>query len=364
MSWSPSLLFVDSSAADSSSGKQAQPDPRLEAAGAASAPAPYRRARAQSEESKQKKQLRRPLTALAGRALLNLTALCPLRLLHAIARVAGALSSLLPTRETKITRVNVALCFPELTPSERAKFVRASLQETACMAAELGHIWMRPIEEVLARVVEVRGYELVQQALERGRGVVIAGPHLGAWELLGLWMGARHPATTLYREPRVREMEAVYWRARSRAGGHLFPADASGVRALYSALGRGEIAGILPDQDPGRGAGVFVPFFGIATNTSTLFTRIASRNRSTVLLAFAERLPRSAGYRIHIVKGAEEISAGDPEAGARALNRDVESLVRIAPLQYLWSYKRFRIRPPGSPELYGKTSRRTAGAAP
>ena len=315
------------------------------------AQAQFRPARARSERSKSKLGPR-PVTAWAGRTLLKVSSHVPLRCLHAAAGGVARLGSMLDTRETRITRANVALCFPELKGRERGHFVRASLAQAACMAAELGHLWLRPVDEVLARVVEVRGEEHLTRGIARGRGVITAGPHLGAWELAGLWLGKRHPTTSLYRAPRVREMEATYSAARKRGGASLFPADASGVRAIYEALGRGEIAAILPDQDPGRGAGVFVPFFGVSANTSTLLPRIAARSKATVLIVFAERLSRGAGYRIHICPCSDEVSSGDLELGARALNRDIEVCARMIPLQYLWSYKRFRIQPPGSPSLY------------
>lgn len=300
---------------------------------------------------------RRPLQAIAGRLLLETTSRFSLPGLHAFARRVVSLGGGLPMRESRITRVNLRLCFPELTEGERDRLVRESLEEDACMVAELGHLWSRPVEEVLARVVDVRGEEHLRRGLERGRGVVVAGPHLGAWELLGLWMGRHHAITSLYRRPLVRELEDLFQKARCRSGARLHPASASGVRALCSALRRGGVVGILPDQDPGPGGGVFVPFFGIPANSSVLIPRVASRLGATILLAFAERLPRGAGYRIHIRPGSREIAGGDLLAGARALSRDVESLVRTAPAQYLWSYKRFRIQPPGSPELYPRSVR-------
>jgi Kdo2-lipid IVA lauroyltransferase/acyltransferase len=300
---------------------------------------------------------RRRFQAIAGRLLLGTTSRFSMPGLHAFARRVGSLGSRLPLRESRITRVNIRLCFPELTEAEHERLARESLEEDACMFAELGHLWFRPVEEVLARVVEVRGEEHLLSGLERGRGGVVAGPHLGAWELLGLWMGRHHAVTSLYRRPLVRELEEVFQKARGRSGARLYPASASGLRAVCSALRRGGVVGILPDQDPGPGGGVFVPFFGIPANSSLVIPRVASRLGATVLLAFAERLPRGAGYRIQIRPGSGEIAGSDLVAGARALSRDVESLVRTAPAQYLWSYKRFRIQPPGSPELYPRSVR-------
>jgi len=197
----------------------------------------------------------------------------------------------------------------------------------------------------------------VDGAMKRGRGVLLASPHLGAWELSGLWFASRQPMTTLYRAPRVSAMEPIYSAARRRSGARLHPADATGIRALYQALGNGELVGLLPDQDPGRDKGVFAPFFGVQANTSTLLPRIAQRSKASVLFTFAERLPHCAGYRIHIRPGSDHIADPDLERGALAMNQEIEACVRLAPLQYLWTYKRFRVRPPGCADLYRKPSR-------
>lgn len=318
---------------------------------AAARPVPSDRGRT---EGPRVRQVSRPLTALGARSLLGATSRCTLRGVHGFARRVGDLGYVLPVREARVTRANVALCFPELTEHERRRFERESLEEAACMIGELGHVWRRPIEEVLGLVVDVRGEEHLREAVARGRGVLVAGPHLGAWELLGLWMAARYPLTSLFRKPRVRQLDGLVREARSRSGARLLPADVCGIRAACQALRRGECVGVLPDQDPGAGWGEFAPFFGIPANTSTLVPRLASRFGSAVVLAFAERLPGGCGFRVHVRPGSGEVASGDFLEGARALNRDVERLVRLAPLQYLWSYKRFRTRPLGSPDLYGR----------
>lgn len=314
--------------------------------------ASFRPARARSERSKQRPATGRPLTAWAGRSLLGLASHTPLSWLHGLGSGLGRLGARLPLQEVRATRINLELCFPELPAAERSRLARASLGQTAAMLLELGHFWMRPVEQILARVVEVRGLEHFEHAMARGRGVICAAPHLGAWELASVWIGARTKVTTMYRPPRVRELEDLYTEARSRSGSKLVPADAGGVRAVFQALERGELTVLLPDQDPGRGAGVFVPFFGVSANTSTLLPRIASRSGAAVVVSFMERLPRAAGYRLHVLPGSEEIGCGDLERGARAMNRDIEACVRLVPDQYLWSYKRFKSTPPGGTKRY------------
>jgi KDO2-lipid IV(A) lauroyltransferase len=139
---------------------------------------------------------------------------------------------------------------------------------------------------------------------------------------------------------------------RGRAGGKVVATDASGVRTLLINLRRGEILGILPDQDPGDESGVFAPFFGIAASTMTLVSRLARKTGVPVFLTWAERLPRGGGYALHLRDLPEVTAAASLEESVAALNRGVEAAVRSLPAQYLWVYKRFKTRPVGAEKLY------------
>lgn len=91
------------------------------------------------------------------------------------------------------------------------------------------------------------------------------------------------------------------------------------------------------------GAGVFVPFFGRLTNTMTLVSRLASLTGALVVVSYAVRLPRGAGFDVRFRVAPPEVSSDDLAVSAAALNRAVEECVRLHPEQYLWSYRRFRI---------------------
>src|SRR5687768_46779 len=137
-----------------------------------------------------------PVRILAG--LLTLAGALPLRALHAIGAVAGRLLALFRTREWRVARRNLELCFPELGETERARLLRDTLAETGKSTVELAKFWTRA-DESLARIVRVEGRELIDTALAQGRGVLIAAPHLGAWELLNLYLSTIAPLTILYR---------------------------------------------------------------------------------------------------------------------------------------------------------------------
>ena len=208
--------------------------------------------------------------------------------------------------------------------------------------------WTRPTPDNLRLVRAVEGAELFDAALASGRGVIVAAPHLGNWELLNQWLAQRTPIAIVYRPPRSAWMEALLRTARGHPGVSQVRAEAAGVRQLFRVLKDGGCVGILPDQQPKRGDGEFAPFFGVPALTMTLLSRLAQKTDAIVVFAWAERLHGSAGFRIRLRAAPEGIDAVDPQRGVTALNAGVETCVREAPAQYQWSYKRFTIRPPGS----------------
>jgi KDO2-lipid IV(A) lauroyltransferase len=284
--------------------------------------------------------------------LLRLTALLPLPLTHAIGALLGWLLWRIPSAPRRIAARNLALCFPELTPTERDRLLRRNLMETGRGLLELGPLWLWPGQRVLALVRgSVAGEEALAATVRQQRGAILLTPHLGAWEMAGLYYSSRHPLTILYRPSRL-GLDELSVRGRGRVGGKVVATDARGVRALLTSLRNGEILGILPDQDPGEEGGVFAPFFGIAANTMTLVSRLALKTGVPVFLTWAERLPRGRGYALHLRVLPEVTAAASLEVSAAALNQGVEAAVRSLPAQYLWVYKRFKTRPPGEAKLY------------
>lgn len=311
--------------------------------------APTRRARVRREGHGPRS---RPVLALLGRAALRMASWPPYSVIYRLGGWLGLAQFYLPGRSRDATRVNLKLCLPELDDAQRRALERASLIETGRTMFELGALWHWSRERFSALVREVEGRELLADAQAQGRGLILLVPHLGAWELCFIYINLLQPFTVLYRPPNVLEMDRVYTKCRTRFGGHLASADAAGVRLLHRTLHDGQAIGILPDQDPGRGSGVFVPFFGIPANTSVLAARFGAKLHPQILCAWAERLPRAQGFRIHIERTSDELENPDVELATAALNREVERLARRLPEQYLWSYKRFRHRPPGAPNPY------------
>lgn len=286
------------------------------------------------------------------RGLLRALAWLPLPLNHGLASILGWALAHTPNELRRISRINLRLCLPELSARERRRLLRRSLREAAKTAFEMGPLWFWPRQRIAGLMRAVHNDQRLDRLLASGRGVIVATPHLGSWEMAGHYGALRWRITSLYRPPRLPALESFIRQGREHLGARLVPTSPQGIRALVRTLREGRIAGILPDQDPGDEGGRFAPFFGIPANTMTLLPRLARRTGAPVFIAYVERLPWGRGYEIHFHEVPDSIRDPDEDRALATLNAAVERCVRALPEQYQWGYRRFRTRPPGKPDLY------------
>jgi KDO2-lipid IV(A) lauroyltransferase len=249
----------------------------------------------------------------------------------------------------RVTRINLARCLPELPAAARERLVRASVTSTALLFTEAGIVFHWPSERWRELVLRVDGEALLTQAKENGRGVLLLVPHLGNWEFLSLYLG-EYGITALYDPPRLSALDRPLRHARSRTGATLVPLGRRGTRALYRTLSSGGIAVLLPDQVPERESGVYTEFFGHPALTMTFAHRLAARTRPVVLFAVALRV--TGGFEVRFVPAEPDMCAADVRTATASMNRSIERLVRDAPEQYQWEYKRFKRPPDGRRDWY------------
>lgn len=271
--------------------------------------------------------------------LFRLLSLLPLSVLHALGGLLGRLIYWLsPTYRRH-------LCENLAQGGFRQALRGRVASETGKQMLELSRIWMRSLKDANAQVVDVQGWEFVEAAQRDGKGIVFMTPHLGCFEITAQYVSAFWDITVLYREPKSAVARELILMGRKREHLHLAPADLSGVRSLIKALKRGEAVGMLPDQAPKVGEGVWLKFFGRYAYTMTLAARLTETG-ATTLLAWGERLPGGAGYRLHFRPPAKAL-AGDTVQRAQQINDEIEGLIRECPTQYLWGYNRYK-RPGGA----------------
>ena len=227
--------------------------------------------------------------------------------------------------------------------------LRRAVAEAGKGMTELVAVWFGSDEKVARLAVACEGWNVVEAARARGKGIIIVTPHLGCFEMVSLYFVQRQPMTVMYRPPKLAWLEPLMIAGRSRWQATVAPANLRGVRMFYRTLQQGGAVGLLPDQAPGVGEGEWADFFGRPAYTMTLVVRLQRATGATVIMVFAERLPGGHGYHMHF----EEVPTGQFDAAA--LNRAVENQVRRCPEQYLWSYNRYKV-PAGAPAPPGTNS--------
>ena len=222
------------------------------------------------------------------------------------------------------------------------QLIRENVAESGKAMFELPFIWLRPSNDLLAKVAEKHGWSAVEAARAEGKGLIMLTPHLGSFEFIGRYLATQFPITVLYRPPKVAWLEPIMRAGRARDQARLATADIRGVRMLLKALNSGETLGILPDQAPGAGDGVWADFFHRPAYTMTLIQRLQNRSGAPIIAMYAERLPKNSGYSLHF-KRISNLSADDDALAARQMNAAMEDLIRECPSQYLWSYNRYKV---------------------
>lgn len=274
-------------------------------------------------------------------ALFRLLSRLPLPLLHGIGRLVGRLVYAWPGRYRRRLQANARQAgYPD------AAFARQAAAETGAMIMETPKVWLR--NKACLQKTHSDDNEIVSAALAEGRGILYLTPHLGCFEITARYLIQHGPITVMYRPPRQAFLEPLMEQARNTSGLKAVPANMQGVREFVRALKRGEAVGMLPDQVPSGGDGVWAPFFEKPAYTMTLAGKLALQTGVAVILTAGERLPEGKGWRIHYVRLEEPLNR-DPQALAASINRAMETLIRRFPQQYLWSYNRYKVPPEAPP---------------
>jgi KDO2-lipid IV(A) lauroyltransferase len=267
-------------------------------------------------------------------SLFRLFSTLSLPILHAIGAALGWVVYLSSSSYRKRLKENI----------QRAGFenhLHAAICEAGKNIVELPFIWCARPERVL-RTAIIENWEIAQAAFDAHQGVIFLTPHLGCFEIIAQVLAARIPLTALYRQPRKDALKPLIEGARARHNLSLAPANLTGVRMLLKVLKKHGVIGLLPDQVPQQGEGLWIDFFGKPAYTMTLPAKLQSMSGAKIILTYAERLPRGRGYLVHFAPFEQPLNC-TPEQQTGAINSAMERLIALCPSQYLWSYNRYKI---------------------
>jgi KDO2-lipid IV(A) lauroyltransferase len=288
---------------------------------------------------------------------LHALSLLPDFVLYPLGIVGGWLGYLLDGRHVRVGLCNLAFAFPDKSPEERRRILRASYVNLGLSAAEyvrLGGVFYRRLKR---RVKYSRfGYWAEMNRRYPGKGVVILTAHFGNFELLPAAHALHgYPITLVHHTQRFLAGDALMTYVRERAGVKVIRKHAA-ARAVLKSLKAGELVGIPFDQNAKRSEAVFVPFFDELAATSSGLARLVAIAEVPVVPVF---LLRQRNWRQHRIEILDEIpiqrssdARVDIEENTRRFTNVIEGFVRRHPTQFLWTHRRYRTRPRGMAPVY------------
>lgn len=253
-------------------------------------------------------------------------------------------------RRRQIARINLEQCFPEWSAAQRETLLDAHFASLGIGLFETAMAWWAP-DEKLYGLARIEGAEHLEQALIRGKGVILLTGHFTTLELGARFITWQQPFHAMYRPHKNPLYETIMRRERERRS-RLPPLPHEDLRGLLRAFKQGRAVWYAPDQNHGLRNSIFVPFFNIPTCTITATSRLAALSGAAVVPYFPRRLPEAAGYEVVILPALENFPSGDVITDTERINALLEKHIRQAPEQYLWVHRRFKTRPPGQPGFY------------
>ena len=259
--------------------------------------------------------------------------------------VGGILFWLIPERR-KVTRINLAKCFPGKSAEEREDLARAHFRAFTRAFIEQGILWWSPRKRIQS-LVEVEGLE----HLKGNAKTIVFAPHFVGFEATLARLALDAPISMMYSRQKDPRFEARLLKGRTRFGGVMFPRQA-GIKKGIEIIDSGTRYYYLPDLDFGPNRSVFVPFFGVPAATVTGLAYIARTTGAAVVPCVTRMLPGGGGYRARLYPPWNDFPSGDDHADARRMMAFIEERVLEMPEQYFWLHKRFKTRPPGEARFY------------
>ncbi|MCB1865714.1 MAG: lysophospholipid acyltransferase family protein [Chromatiales bacterium] len=301
---------------------------------------------------------RHPKYWLIGSVLFlgRLSALLPFRLMLALGWPLGMAFYVLNPRLRRVATLDIARCFPCLTPRQRTRRVRASFRELGYSIMETQLAWYGNLRAFWDKRVVVDGLEHWQAALATGRGLILLSSHFGSLDLNAALAGQLAPAGRRsigsYRAPADAVVDRFLRSVRARYGGPLYATEY--LRPLLRELKSGAALWYAPDLDAPFRVNVFVDFFGAPASTSTITGRLAQSSGALVVPMAHYREQRGRRYRVKFWPALERFPSGDEVADARAVNAAVERIIEPYPERYWWMLKRFKRLPDGTKRDYSR----------
>lgn len=251
----------------------------------------------------------------------------------------GALCFRFMPRRKHIAAVNLKLCFPDFTETERAEILKNSFTELGLALIETNFTWWRPrAHPRFTRKIKINGLEAIRREHDLGYGILVIGAHFSTLELAGATLARHLPFTVTMRRLKNPVFDFIFKRARKRHYAGML--DRTEIKGMLKTLNRGGILWYAPDQDYGAENSVFVPFFKQNAASLRITPKLVARTKAKVFFGSHYRVGNQLEF--NLLPMSETFPTNDLNADVTLVNRYLEDMIRIAPEQYLWIHRRFK----------------------
>ncbi|WP_291333762.1 lysophospholipid acyltransferase family protein [Acinetobacter sp. UBA801] len=265
----------------------------------------------------------------------------PLSFLQLLASCIAILLCSFNSSLKRITGINLKLAYPELDETAYQALIKKSLKSQCMTYIESIKCWGMPPEYHLNKIKNIYGKQHLTEASANKKGVIVVVAHLGCWELLNAWLNLHAAPMIMYKPYKHKAVDRFMLEARQRLNATLVPTDENGVRAIFKHLKQGGLTVILPDHLPKASGGIYSEFFGQKTLSTTLVSKLASKTQCNIVGLSCIR-DETSGFNVYCSPLSDQILSKDLQLSVDSLNQNLESMINVAPEQYVWSYKRFR----------------------
>ncbi len=284
-------------------------------------------------------------------ALFWLLHFLPLPMLAGLGCGLGRLLYHLAGRRRKIVRINLGLCFPELSEVERTRLAKTHFKMLARSLLERGILWWSS-KKRLSRLIRFTGEEKINALREAGKPIILLAPHFVGLDAGGIGIALRFDVVSMYSAQKNPVFDRLLYQGRRRFGDQQLLSRQDGARATIKAMKSGRPFYYLPDMDLGSRDSVFAPFFGVQAATITGLSRLSRAAGAVVVPCITRLLPDGEGYAVEIGDAWADFPTADVDADTQRMNAYIESVVRTMPEQYYWVHRRFKTRPEGEARYY------------
>ena len=216
--------------------------------------------------------------------------------------------------------------------------------ESGMMFADTLWIWRHPKSSI--NKVAIENLDQVIELSKNGKGLIILASHFGGFEIVPHIFAEHTRATVMYRPARKRWVNKLMLKSRQHSQMRFVEANIGGVRQIKRALVKGEVIGLLADQVPSVGDGVWAKFFNQYAYTTSFPIKLARQANVAILFVGAERLGLGMGWLIKSRLMTDEFPDCLVDA-CTEMNQYFEEMILSKPHQYMWSYNRYK-RPSGA----------------